>query len=403
MTPAKHRVYCSGHKHEVTLDTRGRLHRTCDADPCKYAFQAAKAFLCGETVWSVGHGWGKDWRLARDAMEGKRFARRSLAELPPKTNIRQRFEARAIADVRTAIDSTHYREGASQWVRCDTNFVIHAEAGLTPAVLGKPAKIWHKKHTWSARYVELTVYVNPVLWRRLCKHIPLGVVTEESKINRLAVAVLDKTPAVRGSRAGDLVVLAGRQARGLSIESMPALVRQDQQKHWHIVRWLRWDTLSDAGADVLGRGMMNASATDSLSVALQATRGRAAWAIHRRLKTVAVCASYRVNVLARSGAETKLRQLPTRDELFGTHIRAAQAIADYAASVLGEVAGCKGECLYCAMSSESCTARKAMLDAETVMNQRTDIERLLRKLDQTTALEHQQLEKLGFTTEEIHG
>ena len=404
MTTATHRVRCCGHNHEITLDERGRLHRTCDSEPCKLAFATARALLMGDTTWTSTSGWGKRWRLRRDEAKRKRLARYVIPE--PITDVRHRFATHASADVLAVVGQTTYRTGVDDWHDMPAHVAVFSRVGCTPCVLGVADTIWRGKKPWRTQYLQLTVHVDPVLWARLVKRIPGGLVHEglvhKGDNKRSAVAIIDNAPNGRMTRPGDLVVLAGKQGRGLSVETLPALVRQGESGEWHVVRWLRWDMLSNGAVDMVGRGLSATREIDSLRLTLLATRFRPAWAVVRKAKADEQCAPYRMNVLARNGLEAKLAQMPTRDELFDAHARANLALSTFALTPLGETAGCTGICYTCAQQDD-CHAKRLVDAAGKQLDERDGLTKHLREMDQTTAQQRQHLLLLGFTEDEING
>ena len=143
-----------------------------------------------------------------------------------------------------AFDKTNYRSSSTKWVdSAGTTFKIEfmilgasqKNAEFT-SVEGLPETVWHSKYgkrQYPGKTLEVKIKTSPKLYIELLNKIPDGVIYDPKKdIWCLAAAIIEII------ERNSMIVIAGQQGRGLSINRRAALVNKDEDGDWFVKRWL---------------------------------------------------------------------------------------------------------------------------------------------------------------------
>jgi len=139
-----------------------------------------------------------------------------------------------------AFEETTYREPSSRWVDTAGMSFELTITGLRRTtdeyVYGAPKKVWHSKfgkRNYPGVAVDLVLRTSVVSYLTLLNKIPGGVVYDPKQdvwcLAAAVVKVIDRNTAV---------VSAGKQGRGVAVESLKALVQKAADGNWVVQRWL---------------------------------------------------------------------------------------------------------------------------------------------------------------------
>lgn len=359
--------------HEVTIDEHGCLHRECSCAECKDAFTSLRGLLSsGMDIRARYKRLPASWRKACDAAQSKR--RKRAAANAPATRVAptQLLAQRAITSLGQAMPLLDYREGSSPHAVNATNRSSAMIYTAIPHVRGLPemvSRVGGYRSQGQKNVVRLELYVeaNPIGWVRLTRCIADGIVLEKG-LRRLAVQILDQQPDMQGAMPGDMIVAAGKQARGLEVVTRPALVRKSADNTWVVVRWLTWQALSAESVAVYGRALVRLKHVRALGdsgqvTAMNATADKPEWASARSPFSARYHEEYSfvLDEIESTNAVLDLFEV-SLDDLRARRQEADEAILAYARTDMGRLAGCSARCGHC-IESEQCPARLARLIA----------------------------------------
>jgi len=133
-----------------------------------------------------------------------------------------------------------YREPSSRWVdRAGMSFkseLFGPRSAVQTSVSGTPEKVWHSKYgkrQYSGVAVRVTLVTTVPAYITLLNKIPHGVVFDpKSKTWCMAASI------VKVIDRNSVVVVAGKQGRGVAVDSRRALVQKGSDGSWVVKKWL---------------------------------------------------------------------------------------------------------------------------------------------------------------------
>jgi hypothetical protein len=319
MRRISHRVRCSGVMHTVWRDTDGVLHRTCNGEGCTFGFEKARALLSGLPDVPAGTGWrsryaarkwGEDWQDAKRAGWRKRAVRHrtrgekllSGSEHLQELAVDADFDsdlfggppASPLLDVLKAGETKEaIRKRLSQAIYDDLQEIAYrrpsvsaSSCGTSAGVISTYAHIDRNAAAVVSAEVELTRMPSSCGLPRTLRRCILRLSSTAEQAFRVRTALGGSSlfysgtdafiaAAILEKRADGLVVVAGRQGRGLSVESTPALVRREGARAV-LTRWMGWEELDEDRVEPYARELSRKHPISDVHAAccILAVRGR---------------------------------------------------------------------------------------------------------------------------------
>ena len=221
-------VRCSGALHRITLDQNGRLalhdHKKSDHE---HAFAALGGQPCRcievRQAWQRGNRAKLPQKLRKkmdDAILIKQSRMDSNNGDPLDMPIIYRLNLRIKAAVHQLLNSCGYRKTQSTWA--GGNHYVSVAIG-DPDISGESDIVWSSNGKWSGTNSTFSVQV-PARWYTKVYKRGIGVVDGIFVLELIQVLSPDK-----------LVVLAGKQGRGFSINPCRAVITYDGN-NWNL-KW----------------------------------------------------------------------------------------------------------------------------------------------------------------------
>jgi hypothetical protein len=170
------------------------------------------------------------------------YMKKTYASLLPKEVMRELLRVGPLIKeaAESAFRKTTYRKPSSRWIdRAGMSFspeFFGPRAAVPPSVLTRSNKVWHSKYK-KCRYpgiaTRLDFSTTVPIYITLLNKIPEGVVYDPRQdVWCMAAGIVEVV------NRDNVIVVAGKQGRGVAVDSRNALVQKGSDGSWVVKKWL---------------------------------------------------------------------------------------------------------------------------------------------------------------------